>query len=146
MTKIKFCLLTGLALASMAIEPVAPASATTLPDGTVIAGIWKITANTSTMLLQIESQGGDGSGCTHIIGYLYPTTGANQWNTDSVKGYFCLPIGQITFLRNDAVTLVTKQVFDGNLGGSSIITGSFASFGGGDASGEFGVFGKFWSN
>ena len=76
---------------------------------------------------------------------MYPVTGANQWNTDKVQGYFCLPTGQISFLRNDAVTKVTKQVFDGALGGNSILTGSFASFAGADDSGEFGVFGQFWS-
>ena len=43
-----------------------------------------------------------------------------------------------------AVSKVTEQVFDGTLAGNSILTGSFASFAGGDGSGEFGVFGQFW--
>lgn len=144
MTSIKSCLIAGLGLVAAATLPPAPASAATLPDGTVIAGVWKVKANTSTLLLQIESQGGDGSGCTRIAGYMYPVTGANQGNTDPVRGYFCLSTGQITFLRDGAATKVTEQVFDGTLGGNGILTGSFASFAGGDDSGEFGVFGQFW--
>ena len=104
MTSIKSCLIAGLGLLAAATLPPAPASAATLPDGAVIAGVWKVKANTSTLLLQIESQGGDGSGCTRIAGYMYPVTGANQSNTDPVRGYFCLSTGQITFLRDGATS------------------------------------------
>ena len=39
MTSIKSCLIAGLGLLAAATLPPAPASAATLPDGTVIAGV-----------------------------------------------------------------------------------------------------------
>ena len=140
MNKLTICLAAGLGLAAAAttLYPT-PAAA-----GAIFAGTWKVQANNSILLLQAESQGGDASGCTAITGYIYPLTGADKSNTDTISGAYCLATRQIGFYRNDAVSHVTTQVYDGVVGAGGLLTGSFASFAGGDNSGEFPFWGKVW--
>ena len=139
MNKLTICLAAGLGLAAATTLHATPAAA-----GAIFAGTWKVQANNSILLLQAESQGGDASGCTAITGYIYPLTGADKSNTDTISGAYCLATHQIGFYRNDAVSHVTTQVYDGVLGTGGLLTGSFASFAGGDNSGEFPFWGKVW--
>ena len=68
-------------------------------------------------------------------------TGADKSNTDTISGAYCLATRQIGFYRNDASRHATMQVYDGVVGAGGMLTGSFASFAGGDNSGEF----PFWA-
>ena len=143
MNKLTICLAAGLGLAAATTLQATPAAAAELPPA-FLAGTWKVQANNSIFLLQAESQGGDGSGCTAITGYIYPLTGADKSNTDTISGAYCLATRQIGFYRNDAISHATTQVYDGVVGAGGLLTGSFASFAGGDNSGEFPFWGKVW--
>jgi cation transporter-like permease len=144
MNKLTICLAAGLGLTAATTPQATPAAAAELPTGAVLASTWKVLANNSIFLLQAESQGGDGSGCTPITGYIYPVTSANTSNTDTISGSYCSATRQIGFYRNDAQSHATNQVYDGVIGAGGMLTGSFTSFAGGDNSGEFPFWGKVW--
>ena len=70
MNKLTICLAAGLGLA--AATALQQRRRLPPPSAGSLAGTWKVQANNSIFLLQAEVQGGDGSGCTPITGYIYP--------------------------------------------------------------------------
>ncbi|PNG27391.1 hypothetical protein [Methylocella silvestris] len=141
MNKIARYLVSAVGLISIASFNIGPAAADVWPVSTKYWTYVKIRANNSSLILQIHALD-DATGCVRIAGFLYPTVGANQYNDDKVTGSYCPFNAQLSFLRNDPKNTVTNQVFDGVFTGTGLFTGTFATFGGGDDSGEFPVSGK----
>ncbi|MCI0465742.1 MAG: hypothetical protein L0Y57_01860 [Beijerinckiaceae bacterium] len=112
--------LRGPLLALLMSGPV-PALAANWPSSAV--GNWTILANNLLGSLQIASQGASGD-CKAITGTVFGSP---------IKGFYCPLSGRISFLRKNAGTNDTFQVYTGSLSspGTAIrMGGVFANFSG----------------
>jgi hypothetical protein len=116
------------------------ASANTFPPN--IVANYALFANQTLLTLNITSQGSTGT-CQMIEGQITPQPADGTF--DPIVGYYCRSTGLISFLRNSGGNGATYQVYTGQISAapqlsSSVIGGSFASFGGGNANGPYQFF------
>lgn len=77
-----------------------------------VVGVWQGFANTSAVTLRVSTQGAAGA-CRAITGTLTDVGPGGQSNP--VRGFYCPSTGRFSFLRNNATTGRTFQVYSGNL-------------------------------
>jgi len=96
-----------------------------------VVGTWNMTANQSTVALDITEQGTTGP--CHTIG--------GTFATDDIGGYYCPDSGRISFFRYNSSNGVSSQSYTGNLsqpGSTVYMCGTFEADGpGGGVPGEY---------